>query len=268
MAHIPHVRLSPINGIGVQWSNNGQDFKADGLPTSDHKVKPFCGCPTPLITKHVHECPVELPVELTVDTYDWSRFLSEVIVGIDDSDEEIAASYIREAAIEFCHTAKVLIRDVVLPIQRGENKFILEPFDFERIDGISHVMSEDGCRCTCHGFKGHHNRGLKYEFNSATNMLTVTDERLNCTQRLLHVRMWTTPTEDACAYDVVLYENYRRTIATIARVRYVKAVHYKDRPLVMSLPKEAELDRLMLMAKGQAIQHPYSKTKISSLFGG
>ena len=60
-----------------------------------------------------------LPIQEAIDTYDWERFLPEIMVGIDDADDEIAANYAREAAIEFAKRARVLQREVVVRLEPG-----------------------------------------------------------------------------------------------------------------------------------------------------
>jgi hypothetical protein len=60
------------------------------------------------------------------------------------------------------------------------------------------------------------------------------------------------PTEDACQYDVLLYEQFRAVITAEARRRYVRAHYYKDRMLLNAQSSEQDFERAALIAKREA----------------
>lgn len=245
-----NLRYSPVNWLLVDWGFNGEAFANCGLPE-----------PRPCVDgKEPSEAPcVPLPITEAIDTYDWARWLPEVMVGIEDPDEEIAASYVREAAIEFCRGGRVLQREVVIPLQSGVNTYPVIPYEQEQIVGVISATLDQRQSCSCSGTGGDA-YGIRFALDTARNEIHV--ERHGCEEgRLLRVRVWASPTEDACEHDVFLYDNFRRAIAQGARRQYANAVHFRDRLLMMSLPVAGEFERDMLMAKTKAVRKPSSSKR-------
>lgn len=244
-------RYSPVNWLAVPWGFKGYAFNECGLP------KQRCCDPAP---EDEEQCS-SLPIQEAIDTYGWSRWLPEIIVGIDDPDEEIAASYAREAAIEFCRDSRVLQREVVLQLQVGVKTYPIFPYDAERVVGAMRVWRDDAhkpCCAPCNTSGGHID-GLDFHLDAARNEITV-QGRCRAGE-LLRVLVWATPTEDACAHDVFIYDAYRREIAREARVRYAQAVHFRDRALMRSLAGTSNWDQAILRAKRKAGSTPSTQAE-------
>ena len=263
MAVPRHLRYSPFNGLVVDWSDSaGTAFNDCGLPEPAPYVNPSHGCDT--------WCTARFPIGEAINTYDWARWLPEVIVGIEDPDEEIAASYTRQAAIEFCTKGRVLQREVVIELQRGEQTYPVFPYEGERIVGVIGIKIDNGCcgsiapagRC-CNGWLG----GIDWALDTARNELTL--GALPSNTGLLRVLVWAAPTEDACEHDVFLYDAFRADITLGARLYYANAVHFRDRLLMASLPTKDSFDRAIVLAKTKAVARPAaSKQRAGSgLFG-
>ena len=243
MAVSPHLRYSPVNHLIVEWGYGHDTFND-------------CGLPQPICPPDPDETPAAcrpLPIREAIDTFDWERWLPEVIVGVEDPDEEIAANYVRESAIEFAQDARVLQREVVVELQPDEDVYPLFPYEEERICGILRIARE-GCECMTGCALVGTVYGLGYELDLARNELHVHGscrggERL----RLL---VWSAPTEDACEHDRFLYDNFRRDITLGARMRYAQAVHFRDNALMRSLPSQAEWERSIIRAKRRATSTP------------
>lgn len=226
---------------------------------------PLCGLPDPLPRREQEErTPAcrEQPIVVYPDTYDWARFLPEVMVGMEDADPDIAANYTRQAAIEFARSTHVLQRDLVLDLERGENEYHLTSFPGERIAGVLNVrLDEQDCGCSG-ALEGRTELGFSWRFDNARNTVTFDGQPQH---GRLQMRLWAVPTEDACAYDVFLYDNFRAAITIGARRFYALANHFRDRALIASLPPETAWDRAILAALRQAHQVPSArKAAVSS----
>jgi hypothetical protein len=202
-----------------------------------------------------------LPIQEAIDTYGWGRWLSEVIVGIDDPDDEIAASYVRESAIEFARDARVLQREVVIELQTGVNTYPVFPYEGEQIVGVlranrSEVRSDTCCQAQTRAGSVF---GLDFVFDAARREVTVRGTFYD--GELLRLLVWASPTEDACAHDVFLYDHYRRIIAQQARSRYAVAVHFRDKELMRTLQPPAEWERAILLAKRNSASIPQARAE-------
>lgn len=258
MAVARNLRYSPVNWLIVDWGFEGKAFNDCGLPEPQPCLTEGHDCDGP--------CQAILPIREAIDTYDWARWLPEVIVGIEDADEEIAANYVRQAAIEFCNGGRVLQREVVVELQPDESTYPLFPYEGEMIKGVIGIMAEDGCRCgthsgCCSGWVG----GVDWVFDVARQQVTVSGP---C-KGLLRLLVWSAPTEDACEHDVFLYDNFRREITAAARLYYANAVHFRDRLLMSSLPTKDSIDRAIVLAKTRVMTRPNASKAQgrSGLFG-
>lgn len=256
-----NLRYSPLNWLIVDWGFNGQRFEDCGLP------KPL-PCP-PEHEDHPTRC-TPLPIREAIDTYDWERFLPEVMVGIDEPDEDIAANYIREAAIDFATRARVLQRQIYIPLQKDVCTYPLEPYDDEQIIGVIGLALDDetpcGCSSHCSGFMPN---GIAFKVDVARNELHLEQDvngRCSCQKaQVLRMLVWSAPSEDSCAYDQFLYNRYRRAITIMARRNYIQNVHFRDNALMRVLPSTEEYERLILSAKKDALApHSWSKEKPGS----
>lgn len=198
-----------------------------------------------------------LPILVAPDTYDWSRFLPEVMVGIEDPDADIAANFVREAAIEFARDAHVLQRDLTIDLEPGEDIYPLFPIDGERIEGIiiMELDAQEICSCT-KGTSGETALGFLWRFDQARNLLELEGQPK---RGRLNIRVWAVPTEDACVYDRFLYDNFRREITIGARRRYVMALHFRDRALVQTLPSFDAWTYAVLTALKRAHRTPTAR---------
>lgn len=249
-----HLRYSPLNYLIVDWGFNGVAFDNCGLPDP-------LPCPEPPSPRPEACCP--LPITEAIDTYDWERWLPEVIVGIEDPDEEIAASYVREAAIEFAKYTRALQRQILIPLQRGVCTYGVEPYDQEQIIGVLGA-SIDNCQpCAARNCAGELPNGVPFRLDVARNEFTLLAGNGDCCRgaKLLKILVWSAPSEDACAQDVFLYDRFRRDIAQLARLNYAQAMHFRDRELMRSLPSRQEVERNMALAKNKATSaHSWSQT--------
>lgn len=240
MADTRLMRYSPVNWLIVDWSFNGQQFNDCGLP------RPYTQCE---IGRESVDCKQCLPIQEAINTYDWERFLPEIMVGIEDADEDIAANYAREAAIDFCKRARVLQRQVAIPIECDKTSYQVYPYDDENIIGVMGVQVVDGC---CNKVVADE-MDLSFYFDAERQ--TVTFEYLpDC--GTVYLWVWSAPTEDACAYDTFLYDNFRREITLMARRNYILAVHFRDTVLVQVIPSQSEYERAVLLAKRRATTNP------------
>lgn len=246
-----NLRYSPVNWLIVDWGFNGQAFANCGLPQPEPCRDPKPTAPAPCVA---------LPIQEAIDTYDWERWLPEVIIGIEEPDEEIAASYVREAAIEFCKTGRVLQREVVIPLQTGVSLYPVLPYDQEQVVGVIGATLDERCPCAC----GHAGSvyGLDFVFDVARNQITVSGPMCK-TGRLLRLLVWSAPTEDACEHDKFLYERFRADITKGARRNYANALHFRDRQLMGSLPTAESFTIAMAMAKTKAMTKPSMSRAIS-----
>ena len=250
------LRYSPFNWLIVPWSFNGQRFSDCGLPSPAPCDEPAEDSPAPCRA---------LPIQEAIDTYDWARWLPEVIVGVEEPDEEIAANYVRQAAIEFCREGRVLQREVVVELQPGVSVYPVFPYDGEQIVGVIGLRTAGG-GCDCRGTSGTVD-GMDWLLDTARNELHVQGPTRNGVMTLL---VYSAPTEDACAHDVFLYDRFRADITLGARMAYVQAVHFRDRALLGSLHPASEWERRKLLAKTKALRAPSSSQMRpgSGMWGG
>ena len=245
MSFPTNLRYSPFNWLVIDWSFNGQRFADCGLPKAPE-------CP-----EDPEESPAPcraLPIQEAIDTYDWARWLPEVIVGIEDPDEEIAANYVRQAAIDLCKDGRVLQREVVVELQPGVSVYPVFPYEGEQIIGVIGIGSLRGGTCGCSGNSGVI-ENMDWMLDVARNELHVQGPS---STGLLSLLVYSAPTEDACAHDVFLYDRFRADITMGARLAYANAVHFRDRALMLSLPTSDAFARAKLLAKTKAMRGPSS----------
>ena len=220
----PTLRYSPVNGIIVDWGIGNEPFSMCCMPT------PKCEEPSPTPDPDP-DCPCgENEIVEPVDTYDWYRWVPEIIAGIDDASEDLAATYARRAAIEFAQKARVLQRRVVVRLQPGIHTYPLFPFEDESVQGVMAIDSASGaCNCECHS--GGVDLG-EVSVNIARQELHIRPHAGSCgchTQRSgpdkILVTVWSAPTEESCKHDVYLYTQYRREIAMGARAAMIEDVY-------------------------------------------
>lgn len=234
------LRYSPVNDLIVNWSHHGQAFNNCGLPKPQPEP---CARPSKEM-----DCCGTLAVLIEPDSIDWSRWLPEVIVGIEDPDEEIAANYVREAAIDFALRSRVLTRRLEIKLECGVKTYPIPCFDNERLAGLMYVEVSNNDQ-TCGPDK------FKYMFDARQGTITI-DTHYGSKADVV---LFAVPNEDACAQDSFLYEGFRRPIAQEARSRYVRAVHFRDAALVRSLSSPQEFERSILSAKALTMVAPVNR---------
>lgn len=255
-----NLRYSPVNWLIVDWGFNGAAFNNCGLPQPLPRPTPRPDRPAPCAPLLVREA---------IDTYDWERWLPEVIIGVDDPDEEIAANYVREAAIDFAKRSRVMQRQLLIPLQPGVCTYPVEPYEGEQIVGVIGASFGNGnpCGCTsaCTGFLPN---DVPYTLDIARNELHLgTGTNMNCCgeARTLQLLVWAAPAEDACFHDVFLYNNWRRDITLAARRNYVMALHFRDTALVRSLYSREEYEKAVALAKNKSMsRHSWSVSQPGS----
>lgn len=221
----PTLRYSPINGIIVNWGIGNEPFAMCCLP------QPNCETPSPAPTP-TEDCPCGVePVVESVDTYDWFRWVPEIIVGIDTASEDMAASYARRAAREFAIKARVLKRQITITLQPGVHRYPLFPFDEEQVQGVTRIESAMGT-CGCESCSTGINIGA-VSVNVATQELRIVPNHGSCGCHMhgstgpkhLLVTVWVAPTEESCKHDVFLYDQYRTEITLGARGEFISEAH-------------------------------------------
>lgn len=244
MSIVPQLRYSPVNWLIVDWGFNGSNFSECGLPSPPDCVDPPDDTPV---------CRA-LPIQEAIDTYDWARWLPEVIVGIEDADEDIAANYVRLAAIEFARGARVLQREVVVELQPGIDRYPVFPYVGEEIVGIIGVKHESGIDCgTCREGRDACGvlNGVEWQLDVARNELILRGQKRHGLFKML---VWSAPTVDACFADQFLYKRFQYEIQIGARLMYVSNVHFRDRALMASLPSGDAFTRAIVTSKNKAVR--------------
>lgn len=257
---------SPVNFLFVDWADNGKRFNRCGLPQPRRNG--------PSISHYSPVCHDTIPVADPIMTYDWERWLPEIIVGVDDPTEEIAADFARAAAIDFCKTTRALQREIVIPIQHGECTYPVPAVDFENVIGVIGAGFNDEHRCRCQGdfCRGWLPNGVHYHFDPARAEIHIqTDRHFRCCGHndRLRLLVWAAPKEYACEFDSFLYEFFRNEITVMARHNYVRNVHFRDPQLVGSVLSKPEIERMWAIAKLRvASSHSFERMDgRSGLFG-
>lgn len=255
-----NLRYSPVNWLIVDWGFAGRPFSDCALPQPTCISEPSESTPPPVCSR--------VPIREAIDTYDWERWLPEVIAGIKDPDEEIAANYVRETVIDFCKTARVLQRELYIELQPKTDVYPLFPYEDERIHGALMFSLDGGRNCTCGETGGiSADRFFSWRLDVARNEIRIEQGRRD--SGVLRVLIWAAPTEYACAYDQFLYEHWRQDIAQEARRRYATALHYRDRELLRSLQQDGAFVSAAMRAKLRACNtQTVSHVAPSPVFGG
>ena len=187
------------------------------------------------------------------DTYDWARWLPNMQEGLENPDDDICADRMRETAIDFARKSWILQREVTVVLQNNESNYPVLPLPNERIVGVIAARSDEGGCSACSGMRGTTPFGV--EFTAHERGVHITNPSMCGVEgQKLTLLVYAVPTEDACAHDVMLYDEFRSAITAEARRRYAKAHYYKDRALMQSLPSEADFERAALNAKRRAVK--------------
>lgn len=219
----PTLVYAPVNGIIIDWGIGAQPFSLSCLPQPD--------CSTPPPPPDSEDCPCGTqPIVEEVATYDWYRWVPEIVAGIAEASEDMAASYARRAAREFAQKSWALQRQITIRLQDGVYRYPLEPFAEEQVQGVLRIESAQG-RCGCESAPGPVDIGV-VSVNIAKQELQLQPGARSCgchTGRrgpeFLLVTVWSAPTEDSCNHDVFLYEQYRREITLGARAAFIEEAH-------------------------------------------
>lgn len=262
-----HLRYSPVNGMIVTWGVGARAFSSCGLP---QPLRRYAAASAYDVVDEC--CPIE-PIAEPVDWADWGRWLPEVGVGIADFDEEIAAAYVREAAIEFAREARVIQRSVFLQLQPGVMMYPIEPYENERVVGIMAVIDGE-YKLRTGGVEVSERFGATLQHG--TNNVILRQEIVECAcgrggRGMIELLVWAAPTEDACIHDKLLYDQYRRVITAHARTMYATAFHFENRPLMATLQPTAIFQQEIKKARGNAtawIAASQPRSKRGRLFGG
>ena len=186
-------------------------------------------CPEPSPEPTAPDCGGGLPIIEEVNTYDWYRWVPEIMVGFDEASEDMASTYARRAAREFAQKAHVLKRQAGIKLQHGVYRYPLEPFDDEQVQGVMGIESAQGC-CGCESHPTALNIG-EVAVDKARAELVITPTKGCCGghvgghgPKAILVTLWAAPTEDSCKHDVYLYEQYRSEITLGARAAMISEV--------------------------------------------
>lgn len=241
-----HLRYSPVNGMIVQWGHGARSFSACGLP------KPLYTHEQPQSAEACCENVKQLPD--AIEWAGWGRWLPEIGLGIQDFDEDIAAAYVREAAIDFAQLTQALQRSVFLRVEKNVYSYPLIANDHERIIGVMAIMDGDYRIHT--GASKRQNLTAVVKHGSDEVLLPPALVQSACgycarKEPYLELLVWSAPTEYACAHDVLLYNNHRRLITASARARYVSVLHYDNAALMRSVMSHAQFRAECRNIRGQ-----------------
>ena len=220
----PSLKYSPVNGIIVDFGIGSEVFSACCMPTLPETTYP------PVATA-ADCCGPEQVIEL-VDTYDWYRWVPEIIVGLESASEDMASAYARTAAIEFARKSRVLQREVLVQLQEGVYRYPLTPFEDESVQGVVSIDSAAGsCQCESSS-KGTYIGEVAINIARQELTLSHTQSGGACGCHVngrgpewLKVTVWAAPTEESCKHDVFLYEQYRTDIQYGARAKFLADAH-------------------------------------------
>lgn len=257
-----NLRYSPVNYLIVDWGFNGNAFNNCGLPQPQPCEEATNGDAPAVCTP--------LPIQEAIDTKGWGDWMSEVIVGVEEPNEEIAASYVREAAIRFAKYTRVLQRQILIPLQQGVCSYPVEPYEGEQIIGVLGAGTDELPACECNGCSGFLPVGVRFVLDTARNIIHLEGQPgMGCCgdSKVLRLLVWAAPSEDACFHDRFLYDRFREDITSGARRNYVSSVHFRDRALVSSLRLLPDFSERMILAKGKALSRPSSQPR-SSMWDG
>ena len=215
--------LSPFNGLVINWAaHNGSPFANCGLPAPLPCVNP----PLPR-----EEACTPLPMGEVIDTVGWDIFLPEIIVGIEDPDEDIAANYIRATVIDFTRDTDILQRGYSFLAQAGVNEYYIPSFEDEN---INKVIGIDIQGVGCCQLNKNRLYGINFYYDRSRQLLSIDTDTQQLCGKVITIVFAVSPTELACVVDKYVYDYYRGAIEQRARFNYVRAVHYNDRALMQS----------------------------------
>ena len=207
----PTLRYSPVNGMIVDWGHGGNPFALCGMPQP--------ACELPVHAADAPGCdPCSTPVIEAVDTYDWYRWVPEIIAGLPEASEDMAATYARRAAIEFCAKTRCLQRLVPIELQHGVLRYPIEHFDEERAKGVTAVDSAKG-PCAHEGCHRGAPVGVPSVHSSSQEIRFACQPPADTGHVL--VTVYVAPTEDSCAHDALLWDDYRAEITKGARAAFI-----------------------------------------------
>lgn len=83
-------------------------------------------------------------IETDVPQVELEAFLPELMLSAPGLPQEIAASYIRQAAIDMAESGNTLRRTVRIELQAGVQNYLLEPPDCVRTIGVSRISGRNG----------------------------------------------------------------------------------------------------------------------------
>lgn len=226
-----HLRYSPVNGMIIQWGAGAQSFSVCGLPKPMRQ--PCSPTPTP-----ADECCSNEQILTEVNWCDWGKWLPEVGIGIEDFDEEVAAAFVREAAIDFAKETRAIQRSVFLQVEDGVLAYPIEPFENERVVGVLAAMDGNYRMHTGGTARSSMTATLRHGTNDV--ILSADLVRSACGRCLrnnpvIELLVWVAPTEEACLHDRLLYDEYRRVITAAARTLYIGAMHYTNAALLRTV---------------------------------
>lgn len=237
-------RISPINGLPIKWGIGKRPFNDCCLSQPSCNTVNFSPDATPIVEER--------------DTKTWDCILSEVVVGIDDPDINIAQDYIRAATVELCKRAKVLQREYKIKLQKNQLTYPVHSFEDERVIEILAIEGNDKCYY-------HYDYRLRKLYNFSLRQQTIqlpqATGAFNCLfhhSPILSILIACVPTENSCKFDSYLYDNFRSLIVEIARRNYVLAKHYKNTALLQTLVPEINTTRKLMVARKEAFQTPSS----------
>jgi hypothetical protein len=83
-------------------------------------------------------------IEIDVPQVELEKFLPELLLSAPGCPQEIAASYVRQAAIDMAESSSMLRRIVRVDLQAGVQSYLVEPPDCVRTIGITRVINSLG----------------------------------------------------------------------------------------------------------------------------
>ena len=183
-------------------------------------------------------------------------FIPEIVARVPKLFDEVAAHYVREAAIEFAQRAKVLRQIITVDLQAGVSDVLLEPDCGMHVVSI-HKLCAD-CDCAQHYELipgrpcGIACDGASVWFVPPTTLSISPSPRVD-REGAFWALVSVAPDRDACELPEILYQRYsdRLVVGALSKIHLMKGEAWYDAPLADRMEKKfnagvtvAALDRL------------------------
>lgn len=166
----------------------------------------------------------------------YSDFIPEIKLALGEIPDDVAESYVRQSAIDFCVRSQVLVRKVEIDMQAGVTTYPVKTLGCEQIVSIQRICA--GAQCQSLQLLTHEpcDTGLQAHggvWFVPPNELRVTTAPTTDRKGGIVVFVAVAPERDSCECDPILYERYHEAIinGALARLYLAKATPWHDKTL-------------------------------------